>query len=90
MNPTQKPVRVETAKVTVFTCPVCQEAVTGAVEVAVRLGKVDLSNIIEDGGDQVTLEASATATTEMRGLDVRHRCSNVVSVYPTRDQAVEG
>lgn len=75
MNPKQKPVRVATAEVVVFTCPVCRTLVYGTVEVAVHLGDVSMTNVIESDGDTVTLEANATASTEMRSLDVRHKCN---------------
>jgi hypothetical protein len=72
MNP-QKPVRVVTSEVDLIECPVCHEQITGTVEVAVHLGNVTLDKMIEDGGGD-SVEATVSASTEMRSLDVRHRC----------------
>lgn len=80
MNPQQKPVRVETATVRVFQCPVCEQEVHGTVEVAIRLGTVTLVPTIGDG-DDTGLEATATATTEMRGLRVNHQCTGGGMAY---------
>jgi len=79
MKASSKPVRVLEQQISLGQCPACQLSIEGTLQVEVHLGT---PTIVVGERDEETnaLKVSAVAptTTHLRGLDVRHRCSDVV------------
>lgn len=63
----ERPVRVLTHEVRLFTCPACKRNVDGVASVEVHVGEV--TDVDNDGNAEVAV------TTRLRGIAVAHDCS---------------
>jgi hypothetical protein len=71
-NP-ERPTRVLADEVQLFTCPVCQQIVTGTITAEVFLGEMTL-DAPQDGSGSV--QVSVPHTTRIRGLEMpAHKCT---------------
>jgi hypothetical protein len=75
MNPADKPTRVVDQTYSLGRCPVCDAEMTGTLTVEVHLGEVAIQPWDADDGTRREVEATATVSTSLRSLDVRHRCN---------------
>lgn len=75
-NPPDKPLRVITAQVDLFRCPLCRDQVEARVEVEVRLGDLTLTRAAESHAtaDTYGLVAEVPAHTRLRRVLVDHDC----------------
>lgn len=75
MPDSQKPVRVGTADIPLFGCPVCRQQVTGTVEVSVHLGAITVDAMPADTILPVAARADVEVTSRLRRLEVHHICT---------------